>query len=71
MTNITQAARIAASRNESYWLQQVNRTLPYGNLTAMVDAAIAEGAAVTQIIHNRFLVNNSAWVTAHGSVQPL
>jgi hypothetical protein len=71
MTTITQAVRIATSRNADYWLQQVNRNLPYGNLTAMIDTAIAEGSTVTQISHNRFLVNHSAWVTAHGCVQPL
>ena len=71
MTTITQAVRIAVSRNENYWLQQVNRTLPYGDLPAMIDAALAEEALVTQISHDRFLVNYSAWVTSHGSVQPL
>ena len=71
MTTITQAVRIAVSRNANYWLQQVNRTLPYGDLPAMINAALAEDALVTQISHDRFLVNYSAWVTSHGSVQPL
>lgn len=71
MTTITQAVRIAISRKADYWLQQVNRTLPYGNLPAMIDAALAEEALVSQISHDRFLVNYSAWVTVNGCVQPL
>lgn len=71
MTNITQAARIAASRHADYWLGQVNRELPYGDLTAMVAKARAEGATVTQISHDRFLVNHSAWVHTGGCVSPV
>ena len=71
MTTITQAVRIAISRNSDYWLHQVNRTLPYGNLSAMIDATIAEDALVTQISDDRFLVNHSAWVHIHGCVSPV
>ena len=68
MTNITQACHIAASRGADYWLQQVNRDLPYGDIDAMVAAARKEGAAVTQISRDRFLVNNTAWVHVHGCI---
>lgn len=71
MTTITQATRIAASRNTDYWLGQVNRDLPYGDLPAMIAKARAEGSAVTQISDDRFLVNHTAWVTAHGCVTPV
>jgi hypothetical protein len=71
MTTISQAAHIAASRNADYWLHQVNRNLPYGDINLMVAAARAEGANVTQVSADRFLVNNSAWVKAHGCVSPI
>ena len=71
MTTITQAAYIAASSNASYWLHQKNRDLPYGDIKAMVQAARNEGASVTQISTDRFLVNNSAWVKIHGCVDPI
>lgn len=70
-TTITQAARIAAGRRGAYWLQQVNRALPYGDCAAMIAAAQAEGATVTQSDGRRFLVNNSAWVNAGGCVTPI
>lgn len=70
MTTISQAARIASSRNAAYWLQQVNRSLPYGDLAAMVTAAESEGALVSQISRDRFLVNQTAWVHAGGCVSP-
>jgi hypothetical protein len=50
---------------------QVNRNLPYGDINLMVAAARAEGANVTQVSADRFLVNNSAWVKAHGCVSPI
>lgn len=71
VVNISQAAAIAASRRCTYWLQQVNRALPYGDCAAMIAAAQGEGAAVTQSDGKRFLVNNSAWVTIWGSVHPI
>ena len=70
MTTITQASYIAASRGATYWLQQVNTALPYGDLAAMVSAAKAEGASVTQIHSIRFLVNNTAWVSINGCINP-
>jgi hypothetical protein len=68
---IRQAAAIAESRRGDYWLRQVNRALPYGDCAAMVTAAKAEGAAVTQCDGRRFLVDNRAWVTAWGTVSPV
>ena len=70
-TNITQAARIAAGRGAAFWLQQVNRALPYGDLAAMIAAAQAEGATVTQSDGRRFLVNNAAWIDAGGCATPI
>ncbi len=71
MTTITQAAYIVASSNKSYWLHQKNRDLPYGDIDAMVAAARDEGATVTQISGDRFLVNYNAWVKVHGCVDPI
>lgn len=71
MTTITQAARIAASRYADYWLHQVNRALPYGDIDAMVAKARAEGSTVTQVTPGRFLINHSAWVSVHGCVSPV
>ena len=71
MTTITQAAHIAATSNADYWLHQKNRDLPYGDLGAMVKEARNEGAIVTQISFDRFLVNNNAWVKIHGCVSPI
>ena len=70
MTTITQACYIAKSRHAAYWLQQVNTALPYGDLAAMVGAAKAEGALVTQVSSDRFLVNYTAWVAINGCVNP-
>jgi fructose-1,6-bisphosphatase/inositol monophosphatase family enzyme len=70
-TTITQAAAIAASNRADYWLQQVNRALPYGDCAAMITAAQSEGASVTQSDGKRFLVNNTAWVAAWGTVSPV
>lgn len=71
MTTIRQAAYITSNSRAAYWLRQVNRDLPYGDCTAMVAAAQAEGAAVTQISEHRFLVDNHAWVTAWGTTEPV
>lgn len=70
-TTIRQAAYIAANRRAPYWLVQANRTLPYGDCAAMVAAAQAEGATVTQCDGRRFLVDNSAWITKWGTAQPI
>jgi hypothetical protein len=70
-TTIRQAAYIAANRRAPYWLAQVNRALPYGDCAAMVAAAQAEGANVTQCDGRRFLVDNSAWITKWGTAQPI
>lgn len=71
MITIREAAYIAASRNTTYWLRQVNRELPYGAIDAMIAAAKAEGAAVTQVGADRFLVDNNGWVTAWGTAEPV
>jgi len=68
---IRQAAYITSNSRAAYWLRQVNRDLPYGDCAAMVAAAQAEGASVTQIGAQRFLVDNNAWVTAWGSTEPI
>ena len=70
-TTIRQAAYIAANRHAPYWLEQVNQTLPYGDCAAMIAAAQAEGATVTQCDGRRFLVDNLAWVTKWGIAQPI
>lgn len=69
-TTIRQAATIAASRRGQFWLSQINRALPYGNSAAMIEAAQAEGATVTQSDGQRFLVDNSAWLTIWGTAYP-
>lgn len=69
--SIAQAARIAASRRTSFYLRQVNRALPYGDCNAMIAAARAEGATVTQSDGARFIVNNTAWMNASGTAWPL
>jgi type II restriction/modification system DNA methylase subunit YeeA len=71
MTTIRQAAYITSNRHAAYWLRQVNRDLPYGDCPAMVAAALAEGATVTQISEHRFLVDNNAWMTAWGTTEPV
>lgn len=71
MTTIRQAAYITSNRNAAYWLHQVNRDLPYGDIDAMIAAAEAEGAVVTQISAQRFLVDHNAWMTAWGTAEPI
>lgn len=71
MTTISQAAEIAVSRNAAYWLHQVNRDLPYGDIDAMEAAAKKEGLSVTQKSEKMFLVNNKAWVAVQGNVTPI
>jgi hypothetical protein len=71
MTTIRQAIAIAASSNAAYWLRQVNRDLPYGDLDALADAARAEGLAVTQKCGHHFLIANTAWMNAGGTVTPI
>lgn len=70
MTTIKQAAYIAKGRNASYWLSQVNRDLPYGDIDAMIKAASDEGMIVTQSDGTRFLVDYKAWVNVYGCVDP-
>ena len=67
---IKQAAHIAKSSNADYWMQQVNRDLPYGDCDAMVAAAENDGLNVTQCDGKRFLVNHTAWVSIYGCVSP-
>lgn len=71
MTTIAQAAHIASQRNADYWLHQVNRDLPYGDIMGMISSAKAEGLSVTQQNDKMFLVNNKAWVTVHGNIRPI
>ena len=67
---IKQAAHIAKSSNADYWMQQVNRDMPYGDCDAMVNAARQERLIVTQCDGKRFLVNHTAWVSIYGCVSP-
>jgi len=70
MTTISQAAHIAFNRHADYWLHQVNRDLPYGDIDAMAEVAKSEGLIVTQKTEKMFLVNYKAWVYAGGNVSP-
>jgi len=70
-TTIRQAAAIAESRHAEFWLRQSNSGLPYGDCAAMVAAAEAEGASVTQCDGRRFLVDNRAWLTVSGTACPV
>ena len=71
MTTIAQAAHISSQRNADYWLHQVNRDLPYGDIIGMISAAKAEGLSVTQQNDKMFLVDNKAWVKVGGTVSPI
>jgi lipocalin len=68
---ITETVIVAASRKTTYWLAQRNPNLPYSDIDSMVKIAKSEGALVTQVGKDRFLVNNTAWVNYAGCVTPL
>ena len=45
--------------------------LPYGDADAMAKAAQDEGLTVTQNDGERFIINNTAWMTKHGVIRAL
>ena len=56
----------------SYYLIQAGAfDLPYGDTGAMAKAAQDEGLTVTQNDGERFIINNTAWMTKHGVIRAL
>jgi len=54
-----------------YLIQTGAFHLPYGNTEAMAKAAQDEGLTVTQNDGERFLINNTAWMTKHGAIRAI
>jgi len=54
-----------------YLIQTGAFHLPYGNTEAMAKAAQDEGLTVTQNDGERFLINNTAWITKHGAIRAI
>jgi len=52
-----------------YLIQSGAFDLPYGDTGAMQRAAEREGLTVTQNDGERFLINNTAWMTRHGVIR--
>lgn len=52
-----------------YLIQTGAFNLPYGDTEAMAQAAQSEGLTVTQNDGERFLLNNTAWMTRHGVIR--
>lgn len=52
-----------------YLIQSGAFDLPYGDTEAMAQAAQDEGLTVTQNDGERFLLNNTAWMTRHGVIR--
>lgn len=52
-----------------YLIQTGAFNLPYGDTEAMAQAAQDEGLTVTQNDGERFLLNNTAWMTRHGVIR--
>ncbi|MGB1550661.1 MAG: hypothetical protein ACPHDV_04410 [Parvibaculales bacterium] len=52
-----------------YLIQTGAFDLPYGDTEAMAKAARIEGLTVTQNDGERFLINNTAWVTRFGAIR--
>ena len=53
MTTIRQAAYITSNRNAAYWLHQVNRDLPYGDIDAMIAEAVSHLSGVRLLVLDR------------------
>lgn len=69
---ITKTMHRAASHGSivNYYLIQSGAfNLPYGDTDAMAQAAQQEGLSVTQNDGERFLINNTAWMTRHGVIR--
>jgi len=69
---ITKTMRRAVSHGSivNYYLIQSGAfSLPYGDTNAMANAAQKEGLSVTQNDGERFLINNTAWMTRHGVIR--
>ena len=73
MTNIITHTMHRAVNHGSivnYYLIQTGAfDLPYGDTDAMACAAEREGLTVTQNDGERFLINNTAWMTRHGVIR--
>ena len=52
-----------------YLIQTGAFDLPYGSTDAMAQAAQSEGLTITQNDGERFLINNTAWMTRHGVIR--
>ena len=71
---ITRTMHRAASHDKlvSFYLIQTGAfDLPYGDAGAMAKAAQDEGLTVTQSDNERFIINNTAWMTKHGVIRAL
>lgn len=69
---ITKTMYRAASQNsivDFYLIQTGAFDLPYGDTDAMANAAQSEGLNVTQNDGERFLINNTVWMTRHGVIR--
>lgn len=69
---ITKTMHRAANQNgivDFYLIQTGAFDLPYGDVDAMAQAAQDEGLTVTQSDSERFLINNTAWMTRHGVIR--
>lgn len=72
MNIITRTMHRAVNHNkliDFYLIQTGAFHLPYGNTEAMAQAAQQEGLTVTQNDGERFLINNTAWMTRHGVIR--
>ena len=69
---ITKTMYRAANQNsivDFYLIQTGAFDLPYGDTDAMANAAQSEGLNVTQNDGERFLINNTVWMTRHGVIR--
>jgi hypothetical protein len=72
MNIITRTMHRAANHNKliDFYLMQTGAfDLPYGDTEAMAQAAQKEGLSVTQKDGERFLINNTAWMTRYGVIR--
>ena len=72
MNIITRTMHRAANHNKliDFYLMQTGAfDLPYGDTEAMAQAAQKEGLSVTQTDGERFLINNTAWITRYGVIR--
>ena len=73
MNNIITATMHRAANHgalvDFYLIQTGAFDLPYGDTDAMAQAAQSEGLTVSQNDGERFLINNTAWMTRHGVIR--